>query len=89
MLHTSLRIDGCAYRLDVDQDVVVLKSAILEAAGGAPRFLDFAAIGRGEVSVLVGPRTTVEFVVSELVEDDDPEPLPGPAGTDLGLVSFL
>ncbi|MBM7026700.1 hypothetical protein [Clavibacter zhangzhiyongii] len=89
MLHTSLRVDGRTFRLDADQDVAVLKSVILEAAGGAPCFLDFTAIGRGDVSVLIGPGTTVEFVVAEAAEDDHADQLPGSAGIDVGLVSFL
>ena len=89
MLHTSLRIDGSTFRLDAAQDVDALKSQILVAVGGAPRFVDFVAVGRGEVSVLIGPRTTVAFVVAELAADEDAEELSGSSGIDLDLVGFL
>ncbi|RIJ51238.1 hypothetical protein DZG00_09690 [Clavibacter lycopersici] len=67
---TSIRIDGHPFQLADGQDVADLKSRIVAAVTGGSRFVDFATVGQGEVSVLMTPRSAVRFEVLDRTEDE-------------------
>lgn len=75
---TKLRIDGQFFYLDTSADVPALKELILAAATDGPRFIDFTAIGHGEVSVLMTPHLGVRFEVVKRTQDqvDEWEKIP-------------
>ncbi|MBD8703950.1 hypothetical protein SOM11_13475 [Frigoribacterium sp. CFBP9039] len=67
---TRLRIDGQFFHLDEDQDTATLKREIIAAASAGPRFIDFTAIGHGEVSVLMTPQMGARFEVLERSQEE-------------------
>lgn len=67
---TKLRIDGQFFYLDEDQDTEALKREIVAAVSAGPRFIDFAAIGHGEVSVLMTAAIGARFEVLERTQDE-------------------
>ena len=66
---TKLRIDGQFFYLDDDQDTAALKREIVAAVTAGPRFIDFTAIGHGEVSVLMTAHIGARFEVLERSQD--------------------
>lgn len=67
---TKLRIDGQFFYLDHEQNIPALKAEILESAIKGPRFIDFTAIGHGEVSVLMMPSLGARFEIQDRTEEE-------------------
>ncbi|WP_156463410.1 hypothetical protein [Frigoribacterium sp. Leaf172] len=75
MRTTTLHIDGQSFFLDPELDTTSLRAEILAGSANAA-FVEFSALGRGEVSVLVSPRTSARFEIADIqldFGDDDPE----------------
>jgi hypothetical protein len=68
---TSIRIDGRPFQLSDEQDVAQLKADIVAAVSGPSRFVEFATIGQGGVSVLVTGHSAIHF---EVRDHEDVEP---------------
>jgi hypothetical protein len=85
MKTTTLHIDGQSFFLDPELDTTSLRAEILAGSENAA-FVEFAALGRGEVSVLVSPRTSARFEIADIALDSgghDPEHVDGgPDDTD-------
>jgi hypothetical protein len=65
----QLRIDGQTFRIDPSQDTDALRVAVLDASHRAG-YVHFLAVGGGQVSVLVGSRTSASFEVHEHETDE-------------------
>lgn len=85
---TSIRIDGHSFQLADGQDVVELKSRIVDAVTAGSRFVDFSTAMQGEVSVLVTPRSVVRFEVREHPEEELADLDDAPSDGDLDLYRF-
>lgn len=67
---TKLRIDGQFFYLAEDQDTDALKRDIVAAVTTGPRFIEFTAIGHGEVSALMMPSLGARFEIQERTEEE-------------------
>jgi hypothetical protein len=79
MKTTTLHIDGQSFFLDPELDTASLRAEILAGSENAA-FVEFSALGRGEVSVLVSPRTSARFEIADIAVDSgghDPEHVDG------------
>jgi len=65
----KLRIDGQFFYLENGQDTDALKREIIAAVTTGAGFVDFIAIGHGQVSVLVTPSFGARFEVQERTEE--------------------
>jgi hypothetical protein len=81
---TKLRIDSQMYYLDSGQDIPRLKTEIVAAATAGAAFLDFTAVGHGEVSVLMTPRLSARFEVQEHTDQEVAEWEENPPIIDMG-----
>jgi hypothetical protein len=68
MKTTTLHIDGQSFFLDPELDTTSLRAEILAGSENAA-FVEFSALGRGEVSVLVSPRTSARFEIADIALD--------------------
>lgn len=68
MKTTTLRIDEQLFFLEPDQDTTTLRADIL-ATSRATSFVHFAAIGHGDVSILMSPGMSARFEVTDTSED--------------------
>lgn len=59
-----LRIDGQSFRIDPDQNTDALRADVLRASQRT-EYVHFLALGGGQVSVLVGARTSASFEVHD------------------------
>jgi hypothetical protein len=71
MIVTALRINTQMYFLDQQENIPALTQRILASAGGTAGFVTFTPVGRGPVSVLVTPHTSVQFEEQHHGEDLD------------------
>jgi hypothetical protein len=62
---TKLRIDGQAFYLPPDTDLIALQEQILEAVRGRAAFVSFSPVGHGDISVLVTPSIPIRFETEE------------------------
>ena len=67
---TKLRIDGQFFYLEADQDTEAIKRDIIAAVTAGPQFIDFTAIGHGQVSVLMMPTLGARFETQERTEQE-------------------
>jgi hypothetical protein len=65
----KLRIDGQFFYLESDQNVPALKRELVAAVTTGARFVDFTAIGHGEISVLMTPVLGARFEVQDRTEE--------------------
>lgn len=81
MIITKVRVDGQTFFLDPAEDLIHLKSSIVDAVREGSDFVDFRTVGHGLVSILVTPRLPVRFEMVERSEEkleemqNDPPPL--------------